>query len=72
MTESKQVDASDADHHAQQLRGHLSGLAARAREVGTLSGPKGHALFETAAEVCDGLTCAIEHYASQAEPAWQR
>jgi hypothetical protein len=47
-------------------------VAAHAREdVGKVDDPKAQALFETAAEVVDGLQRAFEHFEQRSEAAWQ-
>ncbi len=41
------------------------------RDIGRIEDPKGQALFETAAEVIDGLKTAFEHYGSQSDEVWR-
>lgn len=63
---------SDPLAHAQNIRRMLGDLARHAREdVGRVDDPKARALFETTAEVADGLARAYEHFAQRSEPAWQ-
>lgn len=40
-------------------------------EVDETTEPKAQALFETAAEVLEGLAKAFEHYENKSEKAWQ-
>jgi hypothetical protein len=40
-------------------------------DVGKIDDPKAEALFETTAEVLQGLITAYEHYEKKAEEAWQ-
>ncbi|MFN3215830.1 MAG: hypothetical protein ACE367_04985 [Acidimicrobiales bacterium] len=50
----------------------LSDVADHAREdVGKVEDPKAQALFETAAEVLEGLQRAFEHFEQRSEPAWR-
>jgi hypothetical protein len=48
-------------------------LAQHARDdVGQIDEPRAQALFETTAEVLQGLARAYEHYDAGSEPAWRR
>lgn len=59
--------------HTAYIKQKLQELAMHAREdVGKVSEPKAQALFETTAEVLDGLTTAYNHYEQKNEPAWER
>lgn len=50
----------------------LSDVAGHAREdVGKVGDAKAEALFETTAEVLDGLVTAYEHYDGGTEDAWR-
>jgi hypothetical protein len=49
-----------------ELRDHLRG------DVDKVSEPRAQALFETAAEVLDGLRTAFVHYGEHKETAWSR
>jgi hypothetical protein len=40
-------------------------------DVGKISDPRGQALFETTAEVLDGLVRAYEDYEARSEEAWR-
>jgi len=40
-------------------------------DVGKVDDPKAQALFETTAEVLNGLVTAYEHAEQKAEPAWR-
>ena len=56
--------------HLGDVRGLLTEAIESAREgVHATEAPKAQALLETAAEVLLGLRTALDHYASQAEPA---
>ena len=55
--------------HVRQLLQSVSDLL---REDGTENGdPKAEALFETVAEVLDGLIKALDHYEHRSEKAWR-
>jgi hypothetical protein len=50
----------------------LQGTVDHAREdVQKVEDPKARALFETTAEVLDGLLKAYDHYERRSEPAWR-
>ena len=66
-------DAEDQPrHHAAKMKCLLEQAARYAREdVDKVADPKAQALFETTAEVLDGLRSAYEHYEERSESAWQ-
>ncbi|MDT5025971.1 MAG: hypothetical protein QOE61_2397 [Micromonosporaceae bacterium] len=73
MTNRTQYTEDDPRRHTMRLREMLTDVVQHAREdVGKIHEPKAQALFETTAEVCNGLATAYEHYDKQSEPAWQR
>jgi hypothetical protein len=61
------------DHaHAATMERRLGELSASLRrDVGRLGDARAKAMFETAAEVVDGLEQAFRHYRRQSEPAWR-
>jgi hypothetical protein len=62
----------DPVHHTQKVRESLRLLADHLREdVEKVADPKAQALFETSAEVLDGLIKAFRHYEDNSESAWQ-
>jgi len=62
-TESPQAD---------QMRGELHSLSRQLRSyIADLDDPKARALFETSAEVIDGLTQAFTHFLEGSEVAWR-
>lgn len=72
MTEHMQYAEDDPRHRTAMLRDMLAGAVRHAREdIGELGDPQARALLETTAEVCIGLTTALEHYENKSEPAWQ-
>lgn len=57
---------------ATEFRAALESLASQLREQGRQAAdPQGRALFETSAEVLEGLSKAHHHYEEAAEPAWR-
>jgi hypothetical protein len=63
---------TDPRRHTAFIKQKLRELVEHAREdIGKVSDPKAQALFETTAEVLNGLTKAYEHYERKTEPAWQ-
>ncbi len=55
-----------------EIKDLLNHGISQAREgVGEVDDPRGQALFETTAEVLQGLVNAYEHYEGSAEEAWQ-
>ncbi len=66
------ANATDPQDHLARIRQELKEVARYAREeVGHVASPQARALFETTAEVLDGLASAYEHAAQRSEPAWQ-
>jgi hypothetical protein len=64
---------SDPHHHTTNVGAQLTELADHLREdVNKVSEPKAQALFETAAEVLNGLARAFEHYNTAEEPGMRR
>lgn len=63
---------SDPRHHTSNVKRMLSETAQLVREdVGKVQDPKAQALFETTAEVLDGLRKAYDDFESKAEEAWR-
>lgn len=72
MTEREQHAESDPRHHTMKLKGMLRDAARHAREdVGKVQDPKAQALFETTAEVLNGLATAYDHFERGSERAWE-
>ncbi len=63
---------SNPKHHTQQMKQRLQETADHLREdVGKIDEPQAKALFETSAEVLDGLIRAFEHYENKSEQAFR-
>ena len=72
MSDRDQYPESDPRHHTSRLKSMLRDTADHAREdVGRIDDPKAEALFETTAEVLEGLEKAFEHYEQRSEAAWR-
>lgn len=72
MTEQTPYPESDPRRHTAKPREMLTEVAEHAREdILKIDEPKAQALFETTAEVCQGLASAFDHYDRQCEPIWQ-
>lgn len=72
MADRPQYPESDPRHHTLKLKTMLRDAAEHAREdVGKVDDPKARALFETTAEVLNGLAAAYDHFEQKSEPAWK-
>jgi hypothetical protein len=68
----KEIKSSDAREHTPQIRTAFSELSRHLRkDINKIDDPKAQALFETSAEVLEGLENAFEHFEQRSEPAWQ-
>jgi hypothetical protein len=64
---------TDPRQHTAKIQGMLDDLTRHLREdVGKVEEPKAQALFETTAEVLQGLKKAYEHYEQGVEPGFRR
>ena len=63
---------NDARHHTAHIKQMLEDTARHAREdVNKVDDPKARALFETSAEVLDGLRKAYDDFERKDEAAWR-
>jgi hypothetical protein len=70
--ETQQFPEQDPRHHTANIKAMLQDIITHAREdVGKIDEPKAQALFETTAEVLQGLVTAYDHYERKTEPAWK-
>lgn len=68
------VSEADRDprHHTQQMQARLQGTISHLREdIAKVDEPQLKAMFETSAEVLDGLKTAFAHYEQKNESAWR-
>jgi len=64
---------TDPRHHTTHVKGMLDDLIHHLRaDVSKIEEPKAQALFETSAEVLQGLKTAFEHYEQGTERAFRR
>jgi hypothetical protein len=64
---------TDPRYHTTNVKGMLDDLIHHLREdVSAVEEPKAQALFETAAEVLQGLKTAFDHYEQGQEKAFRR
>ncbi len=72
MEKQMPVSQTDWRDHIPKIRGMLATAASHSREdVDKVHDPKAKALFETTAEVLDGLIRAYDHAEKRSEPAWK-
>ncbi len=72
MQASKTYAASDPRYHTANIKQMLADVSRHMREdVEKVSDPRAQALFETSAEVLDGLEKAFDDYDEKAEKAWK-
>jgi len=66
-------DPHDPLHHTAKMKARLSETIDHVREdIAKVDDPRFRALFETSAEVLQGLVTAMEHYEAGTEEAWRR
>lgn len=68
-----QEQTSDPMYHAANIERMLDDLTKHVREdIGRVNGsPRAQALFETTAEVLEGLSKAYQHFQDKSEQAWK-
>lgn len=72
MEDRHQFPENDPRHHTIKIKGMLDEAAKHAREdVDKVDDPRAQALFETTAEVLDGLVRSYRHFEERSEPAWR-
>ena len=63
---------NDARHHTSNIKRMLRETIDHARQdVTKIDDPRAEALFETTAEVLNGLLAAYDHFEQRSEPAWR-
>ncbi|HET7550786.1 MAG TPA: hypothetical protein VFK04_05825 [Gemmatimonadaceae bacterium] len=63
---------NDPRYHSMHIRRLLDDVSQHVREdVGKVNDPKAQALFETTAEVLDGLNKAYRDFENRSEDAWK-
>ena len=72
MTNANHYPESDPRHHTLKIKSMLQQSISHARgDIGKTTDPKAQALFETTAEVLNGLVTAYEHFEKRSEDAWK-
>ena len=72
MTNLETSSQNNPLHHTAKIKGMLNDLIEHLRsDVAKVDDPKAEALFETTAEVLNGLTNAYTDYERQNEAAWR-
>ena len=60
-------------HHTSNIKRMLNDVITHVRsDVQKVDDPKAEALFETTAEVLEGLVTAYTHFENKSEKAWQK
>ena len=72
MTNANHYPESDPRHHTLKIKSMLQQSISHVRgDIGKTRDPKAQALFETTAEVLNGLVTAYEHFEKRSEDAWK-
>jgi hypothetical protein len=72
MDERQPSLESDPRRHTARIKAMLSDVITHAREdVDKVADPKARALFETTAEVVQGLVRAYDHFEQKSKAAWR-
>ena len=67
------TDESDPIHHTQKMQMRLSEISAHMRQdIEKVDEPQMQAMFETAAEVLDGLVKSFQHYEDKKKGTWRK
>ncbi len=71
-TERSQSQERDPHHHVRKVASELQELIDHLRsDIEKIDEPRCKAMFETSAEVLDGLKKALHDYDTKSEPAWR-
>ena len=69
----RDIQSSDPAPHVANVKAKLDELIGHLRkDVDRIEEPKAQALFETGAEVLEGLRTAFDHYQNGSEPGMRR
>lgn len=73
MTDRMQYAENDPRHHTLKIKNMLQDSMQHIRQdTAKVSDPKAQALFETSAEVLNGLITAYDHFEQRSEGAWKQ
>ncbi|MGM1056511.1 MAG: hypothetical protein ACQEWG_11550 [Bacteroidota bacterium] len=68
----KDLETKDPKEHSRNIKGGLQEITDHIRrDIGKVDDPKAKALFETSAEVLQGLITAFSHYEEGKGEAWK-
>lgn len=68
----KDISSSNPREHSENIRSELQKIRDHLRkDIGKTDDPKAMALFETSAEVINGLITAFTHFEQKSEEAWK-
>lgn len=66
------LQTSNPREHSRNIKSGMREVAEHMRrDIGKIDDPKAEALFETSAEVIDGLITAFSHFEEKSEDAWK-
>jgi len=72
MAEQETLNETDSRDHTARIKTMLKDVSDHAREdVAKVIDPKAQVLFETTAEVLQGLVQAYDHFEEKSEAAWR-
>ena len=72
MTDRMEYSEHDPRHHSLRIKEMLGQTMQHIRDdITKVDDPKAQALFETSAEVLNGLITAYEHFERRSEAAWK-
>jgi hypothetical protein len=67
------TDERDPVHHTQKVQKRLSEISAHMRQdIKKVDDPQMQVMFETAAEVLDGLVRTFQHYEDRKKGTWRK
>ncbi len=70
---NKNYPENDPLHHTSNIKRMLNDVITHVRsDIQKVDDPKAEALFETTAEVLEGLVKAYTHFENKSEKAWQK
>lgn len=70
--QTQNLPETDPRHHTSKIKGMLNDIVTHLRQdIDKVNEPKAQALFETTAEVLNGLVTAYSHYEQHSEQAWK-
>jgi len=68
----KELNTNNPKEHAQNIQSGIEEISDHLRkDISKVEDPRAKALFETSAEVLDGLTKAFSHFQQENEEAWK-